>query len=280
MANIATQTTILTNARAVGSKNPKTGVQHGGIYYPAHTKNGKNVSARWEGNVALNGKPFFNANGEKVEGRTTFMRLVVWNGKNAAAGKGLADTFAKCVSVGKEISCNVRIESFDKRIFINGQPIVNPATGNVLTTQSHNFIFEDKLVFGDDSNKVIAGEITRWNGSATFDSRPKFWNTVGHADQIAWSQTIVPARMASTYKGGDVYGYARVIIPEGVQLAGQAPINQAAINTGTPPTEAANMLNQPAQTATPMNQPAQTAAPINQPAQTATVAVDANSTPL
>lgn len=250
MANIATQTTVLTNARAVGSKNPATGAQHGGIYYPAHMKNGKAVSARWEGNVALNGKPYINAEGTKVEGRATFMRLVVWNGKNVAAGKGLADTFAKCVSVGKEISCNVRIESFDKRIFINGQPITDPATGNVLTTQSHNFIFEDKLVFGDDSNKVVAGEISRWNGVATFDSRPQFWNVAGHADQVAWSQTIVPARMGASYKGGDIYGYARVILPEGAQLMGQALVNTAGVNAGVNagalPTDAANQLQNPA----------------------------------
>ena len=268
MSNIAVQTTTLTNARAVGSINPQTGFQHGGIYYPAYMKNGLPKPARWEGNIALNGKPYYNAAGEKVDGKATFMRLVVWNGKNVEVGRGLADTFAKCVSVGKEISCNVRIESFDKRIFLNGQPILD-AQGNAVTHQAHNFIFEDKLIFGADSNKVIGEETLRWNGAATFDSRPPMWNVLGHADQIAWSKTVVPARMNAVYNGGGDYGYARVIVPEGVQVitpqgnvqpntvqAGPAQMSPTLPNTtqngtvvpqGALPTTAAQTLQMPAQ---------------------------------
>jgi hypothetical protein len=243
MANIASQTTVLTNVRATGTKNP-AGEQFGGIYYPAHSKNGRTVSARWEGNIALNGKPYTNAAGEKVESKPVYMRLVVWNGKNSAAGKGLADTFAKCVSVGKEISCNVRMESFDKRLFVNGQPMLKQ-DGSAVTYQAINMVFEDKLIFGDDSGKVVAAEIARWNGQPTFDSRPQFWNIQGHADQQAWATHVVPARMASTWDGqSDRYGYARIIVPEGA-IVGNAPVQQAqqVPQVGALPTQAAAVLN-------------------------------------
>ena len=246
MSNIANQTTVITNARAVGSVDPSTQIRHGGIYYPAHMKNGVPKSARWEGMIALNSKPYTNNAGANMEGRKTFMRLVVWNGKNCVAGKGLADIFAKCVSVGKEISCNVRIESFDKRIFINGQPVLD-AQGNTITTQAHNFIFEDKLIFGDDSNKVILGETSRWNGAINFDSRPTLWNVAGHADQAAWANTVVPKRMEVEYNGGNIYGYARVIIPEGAQLTNQQVQHQQLIPSqqGIAPTAAAAQLQMP-----------------------------------
>lgn len=244
MANIATQTTTLVNVRAVGSKN-KAGEQFGGIYYPAHTKNGRGVSARWEGNVALNGKPYTDRQGAKQKGKSIFLRLVVWNGKNAPAGKGLADTFAKCVSVGKELSCNVRIESFEKRLFINGQAMLD-SQGNAIMHQAINFVFEDKLVFGADSGKVIATEIANYVGNSTFDSRPQFWNVQDHADQVAWSKTIVPLRMGVTWNGQtERYGYARVIIPEGsVVDAPQMPAQ------GALPTFAASQLTIPNQVQT------------------------------
>jgi len=281
MANIASQTTVLTNVRATGSKNA-AGEQFGGIYYPAHTKNGKNVSARWEGNIALNGKPYTNAAGERVEGKTTYMRLIVWNGKNSAAGKGLADVFAKSVSIGKEISCNVRIESFDKRLFINGQPMLKQ-DGSVVTYMAHNFVFEDKLVFGADSAKVVAAETARWNGQPTFDSRPPLWNVPGSGDQQAWSTLVAPARKAAVWDGqSDRYGYARVIVPEGAVIGNanmQQPamptqtnqVNQQTIPAGTMPTQAATIVNQPVNNAQPLpvNNAQTLSMPVNTQANTA-----------
>lgn len=241
MANIATQTTTLVNVRASGSKSPD-GEQFGGIYYPAHNKNGRSNSARWEGNVALNGKPYTDAQGVKQEGKTTFLRLVVWNGKNSPSG--LADTFAKCVSVGKELTCNVRIESFEKRLFINGQALLDPQ-GNAITHQAINFILEDKLVFGNDSSKVIATEVANYVGNSTFDSRPQFWNVQGHADQVAWATIIVPARMGSVWDGqSGRFGYARVIIPEGVIV--NQPQTQTNLQTqGTTTTTQQTQTNLP-----------------------------------
>lgn len=245
MSNIATQTTIISGARAVGSKN-QAGEQFGGIYYPAHSKNGKPVSARWEGNIAMNGKGYTDSNGQSQEGETTFIKLVVWNGKNAQAGKGLADTFAKCISVGKELGANCRLRSYQKRMFHNGQPLCDPQ-GNVIMIDSICLVFKDDLVFGDDSNKVILDETSRYDGNPSFGSRPPMWNVLGNPDQVKWAKEIVPARMAVVWDGqADRYGYARVIVPEGAIIGGgviQQNNNQATpINTGTTPTDAAAQL--------------------------------------
>ncbi len=220
MSNNSQQTTVWTNVRVLGSKNA-AGEQFGGIYYPAHTKNGDLVRGRWESLVAANKRPYTDKNGNKKESKPVIMRLVVWNGKNAAEGEGLADTFAKCVSVGKSLSCNVRISSFDKRMFVDGQPLTD-SKGNAVTYLGYNFIFEGNLDFGVDSQKVLAREIENYKGNATFDSRPEFWKKKGHADKKAWDDNISPARMKYKWNGQtEQYGYAR-IIPECIKTANAA----------------------------------------------------------
>lgn len=255
MSTIATQTTSLVSVRAAGSKN-LAGEQFGGVYYPPHVKNGLAVSGRWEGNVALNGKPYTDSQGQPKKAQTIYLRMVVWNSKNSEAGKGLADTFAKCVSVGKELSCNVRIESFEKRLFINGQAILDQQ-GNAITHPAINFVLEDKLIFGPDSNKVITLEINNYVGNATFNSRPRFWNVPEHADQVAWSKVIVPARMASVWDGvSERFGYARVIVPEGA-VAGnpQMPAQNAANGNAQAPAQGESPTAAAAHLAMPAGQP-------------------------
>lgn len=251
MSNVSSQNGNFVNGRAVGSKD-KYGAQYGGVYYPAHSKNGKAVSARWEGNFALNSRSYIDSQGETQEGKRTFMRMVVWNSKNAASGKGLADVFAKCISVGKELSCNYKIESFDKRMFVDGQPLLD-AAGNAVTYPAINFRIDDNVIFGDDSERVVAAEIGMYQGQANFFSRPQFWNVAGHADNVAW-KSIVAARMGCVWDGGPVYGYARTIIPEGAQIgvgqvaqqsmAGMVTANQQVLN-GMSPTGAAAALVKP-----------------------------------
>jgi len=152
--------------------------------------------------------------------------------------------------------------------------------GSAITYLAHNFVFEDKLVFGADSAKVVMAETARWNGNPTFDSRPPMWNVPGTGDQQAWSTIVAPARKASVWDGAsDRFGYARVIVPEGavvgnpnmqtvqtqvqtqaqtavqnqvqntVQTNGQqalaVPFNTQTVQTGTMPTKAAAILENP-----------------------------------
>jgi len=215
-SSLSTVVMFLSNVRTTGSKDAN-GIVHGGVYYPAHMKNGVPVSARWEGTVVANGRDWVDDQGQKHEGRRVYMRLVAWNSKNSAPGKGLADVMAKHASVGKALSCSVSAESFDKRIFVNGQPLVGP-DGQPITYQATVFRITGDLTFGDDSSKLVAAEIARYNGTMTFDSRPAQWNIPGTPDNEAWKQ-IIAARSATVFDGTKpTYGYARVIIPQNAQL--------------------------------------------------------------
>jgi hypothetical protein len=79
-----------------------------------------------------------------------------------------------------------------------------------------------------------------YNGQASFDGRPKFWNVLGHADKIAWDTVEGPARMAHAYDGtSPTYGYAKVYVPDGVKV-GNA--NVAEIPAGTTATTASAQL--------------------------------------
>ena len=230
--NIASQLFVVTGGRVCKSVDPKTGYEYGGVYYPAHSKNGEDIQARWCGKLAINEKPYYKGN-EKIE-PCQFVPIVVWNNKNAATGKGLADIFARSASKGKEISCHFTVKSFEKRIFYKNQPLLDEQ-GNARTYTSLDFTLKDNLIFGADSGKLIVRETSKWNGNPTFDSRPPYWNVMGHADQVAWSTIVVPARNASVYNGGPSYGYARVIIPNGVQLLNMTPQTQASPQQQAPP---------------------------------------------
>jgi hypothetical protein len=240
MANVSVAVATLMGIRSAGSKDSQ-GIAHGGIYYPAHTKNGKSVSARWEGNFIANGKAWTDAAGNQQEGRRNVIRLVVWNSKNSAPGKGMADVFAKYVSVGKEISCQADIETFMKRVFENGQPLVSPTTGQPIEINATVYRVSGNLIFGEDSAKHVAAEIAGWQGQLIpFGVRPAMWNVTGHADNEAWKQ-IIQLRASSMWDGqSGTYGYARVIVPEGAQLVNPAmpaqPVTNAQQGLGQPAT--------------------------------------------
>ena len=278
MSNKSGNLTSFVCIRSTGSKD-QAGNLFGGVYYPAHTKNGRSVSGRWEGNFAINGADYTDAQGQRQEGSSDYVRLVVWNSKNAASGKGLADVFAKCVSPGKEISCVCKIHTFQKRLFINGQPIAD-TQGQPITYPAVSFRVNDDVIFGADSNRSVAGEIAAFSGQMNFQSRPQYWNVVGHADNEAWKQ-IVAWRMAQIWDGqSGSYGYARVIVPEGAQVTmpGAQPstvgLSQGQPQPGMAPTVAAPLTQPAVATVAPIAQPAvaqptvqvQTTAPLAQPA--------------
>ena len=237
MANVSALHVNVVNARAAGSKDPKSGVIFGGIYFPDHrTREGKILPAHWEGNVFINHLGYTDREGNYVEPSNDLIRITAWNGRNSAPGKGLADLFAKIVSVGKEFSCSLTMKQFMKRLFINNQPMAD-AQGNPITYPSYTWTVKDDLIWGDDAANVIAQEIANWAAypNPTFFSRPAYWNVPGHADHEAWKY-ILQQRMALVYNGESVYGYARVMIPEGAQL-----VNRAQMQTSAPTAAATGM---------------------------------------
>jgi len=217
--------------RAAGSKNVEAGTVHGGIYFPAHELKGKKISARWEGNFFVNHLGYTDSQGVEHEPSNDLIRLTAWNGRNAAAGKGLADVFAKLIGVGKEISCDLRLNQYMKRLVLNGVPQAMQ-DGTPITYPGYNFTVIGDILWGADSANLVANEIAQWANykQASFFSRPPFWNVPNTEDAATW-KAIITARMAHLYDGSGTYGYARVMIPEGAVLlnaAAPAPMQQPA----------------------------------------------------
>jgi hypothetical protein len=223
------------NARVVGHAH--NGYRYGSLYFPAGTINGKAIGARTEFNLAINRRGYTNGEGQFVEGRLDVIRVVAWNSKSSQPGKGLADILAKILSTGKEITFEqLELQVFDKRLFYNGQPVPNPATGQPYTYQAISFIVRGDFHLGNDSEKLIGAEESVFatnGGQLTFGSRQPGWSVQGSEQNTAWKQHLKD-RMNHLYDGqAESYGYARVIKKEG--LVTTPNVN---VPTGTTPTQA------------------------------------------
>ena len=229
MANNSSEHINFVNLRAAGTKDHATGIIYGGNYFPEHSRNGKIINARWEGKCFINRMGYTDANNVYHEPKNDVVQIVAWNGRNSAPGKGLADMFAKIVSVGKEFSCDLRLNTYQKRLFVNNQPIAD-AQGQPVTYLATDFIVDGKLIWGADAAAIVAQEIANWASYpfASFFSRPPLWDKIGQADNETWKTYINPARMQAIYTEGPAYGYARVLLPEGATLVNHAapPVQQ------------------------------------------------------
>ena len=240
MASFSKQKFFGMCARVAGSKNPVTGEQHGGVFYPACTKNGKHQNARFETTIALNRRDYVDPTGQKHEGKADYIKMVAFNSAESKPGHGMADMLAKAITPGKEITIEGELRSGPKRLFVNGVPITD-AAGNQIEYTAHNILLTDMPLYGADSDKVIAAEAAAYAGQPSFNSRPACWNLVNHVDKTTWQTIVAPWRNAQTWKGEPTFGYARVIVPEGAVVdpaygAVTGPIPGAA------PTDAAAQL--------------------------------------
>ena len=258
MANNSSEHINFVNLRAAGTKDHATGIVYGGNYFPEHSRNGKIINARWEGKCFINRMGYTDANNVYHEPKNDVVQIVAWNGRNSAPGKGLADMFAKIVSVGKEFSCDLRLNTYQKRLFVNNQPIAD-AQGQPVTYLATDFIVDGKLIWGADAAAIVAQEIANWASYpfASFFSRPPLWDKVGQADNETWKTYINPARMQAIYTEGPAYGYARVLLPEGATL----------VNHAAPPVQQQQPVQQPVQQPMqqPVMQPVQQMQPMQQP---------------
>ena len=202
----------ITGAVSAGSKDAN-GREYGGIYFPAHEKNGRKIAARFEVTIFANLGTLNN----KENNRT--YRIVAWNSNNATPGRGLADIMAKTISFGKTFHPVIDdVRNVDKRLFINGEPAIGP-DGNVITYPTHSFRLDGVPILGPDSAKTVANEIANWDGSTfSFTSRPPQWNVPGTTDAALWQQ-ICNARKNLVYDGkSPEYGFCRVIVPDNARV--------------------------------------------------------------
>lgn len=182
-------------------------------YFPAHSKNGNNVSARCTINAFMN----IASRANNGEGQSTVVPLTAW-------GK-LADVCAKSLSPGKEFHCSAELKGYEARVFHNQQPIVMP-DGTTLTTNKLGFSIT-KLLFGEESAKHIANEIQS-------GIRPPDWNLAGGAGSNAWRETLQKRNTLAFDPTQPVFGYAKVILPQGPGIGAytQQPAGYVAPQTG------------------------------------------------
>lgn len=163
-------------------------------YFPAHSKNGVNISARCTINAFMN----IASRANNGEGQSTVVPLTAW-------GK-LADVCAKSMSPGKEFHCTAELKGYEARVFHNQQPVVMP-DGSTLTTNKLGFSIT-KLLFGEESAKHIANEIQS-------GIRPPDYNLAGSASYNAWRETLKKRNLLAFDPTSPVFGYAKVILPQG-----------------------------------------------------------------
>jgi len=171
-------------------------------YFPAHSKNGVNISQRCTINAFMN----IASKANNGEGRNDVINFTAW-------GK-LADVCAKSMSPGKEFHCSAKLKTYDARVFYNQQPVTMP-DGTILTTRKMGFSITE-LTFGDESAKHIANEIQS-------SIRPADWNMAGAAGYTAWRETLKKRNTLVFDPTLPVFGYAKVILPQGPGIGAYTP---------------------------------------------------------
>lgn len=171
-------------------------------YFPAHSKNGVNISARCTINAFMN----IASRANNGEGQSTVVPLTAW-------GK-LADVCAKSMSPGKEFHCSAELKGYEARVFHNQQPVVMP-DGTTLTTNKLGFSIT-KLLFGEESAKHIANEIQS-------GIRPPDWNLAGSPGSNAWRELLQKRNAMAFDAAQPVFGYAKVILPQGPGIGAYTP---------------------------------------------------------
>ena len=241
------------NIVAAGSKNPQTGRSNGGVYFKGYQKPGGDiVPARWEGNFFINsfgtkrdaaGNPILNPqNGAPVPLPNKVVRLTAWNGRNSQPGKGLADLMAKCISIGKQMSCMCMLNIYDANVRDkNSGVVLQYSDGTPITTPRAGFtIIGGSFEFGNDSTKTVITEIQSWDPNNPnmdiFFRRPPQWNMANTPDNQNW-ETLRALRQSQTHiEGNAEYGFARIA---SIQANAQVP-------QGITPQVAAAVAQQPA----------------------------------
>lgn len=163
-------------------------------YYPAHSKNGVNISQRLVINAFMN----IASRANNGQGRNEVITLTAW-------GK-LADSCAISMSPGKEFHCFAELHTYDGRVFVNNQPLVGN-DGQPITTRKTSFTIV-RLLFGMESAKTIAMEIQQ-------GIRRPMWDKEGTPDYEHWRQVLNMRKGLQFTPGAPMFGYAKVATIQG-----------------------------------------------------------------
>ena len=248
----------------VSAVKDEQGKRFSGNYIPAHTKNGKNNSGRFDFTLVMNKNTYYDTNGVLITPKPIYYNISAWNGKNAVPGRGMADILAKALSIGKEVKyIRTEIVPYDRRVFDNRQPVVSAETNQPLITVATGYKLLERPEYGNDGATTVANEIKNWIKCHNFESRPPGWNIVGSDDVGKWNDVKAARKAAICDPAAHSYGFALITIPVGAQVTNfnQPPAQQQDLSTtpvqqenlptpgATPPAQQEN-LPQPGATPT------------------------------
>jgi hypothetical protein len=192
--------------------------QASSIYYPAHSKNGVNVSQRLVINAYMNIAS--KANGGK--GRSEVISTTSW-------GKA-ADVLALCITPGKEFSVFADLHVYQGRVWYNDQPLTAP-DGTAITTKKYGYTIR-QFDLGNDAFKHIMNEIQA-------GLRGMNWWMQGTAEYENF-RAMLKGRMTIQFDPSiPSFGFAEVRMPEGANVAAyipNQPTNAAAMPVAVPMT--------------------------------------------
>jgi hypothetical protein len=176
-------------------------------YVPPHIDaKGKEQNARVTIPVRANSHRGFDRNGQP--GRKDDFKLT-------AFGK-LADTCCRSCSPGKALDVVVGMNSFMKKVFNPDGSLRLDQAGQVIETAANGYTIQ-QIVFGEESRKFITEEIQ--NGL-----RPADWDVPGSPGSQHWAN-LLQQKSAMVWDGNSpTFGFARVVIPQGIRLKGAAPV--------------------------------------------------------
>lgn len=171
-------------------------------YIPAHINAaGKRINAKCTIPVAKNSHKGTRQDG--TSGRTDYFSVTCW-------GK-LADIMARSCPPGKALDLVCEPRSYMGKLFNSDGSLRLDSAGQPIEVPKMSFNVVMSPVFGEESAKQIATEIAE-------AKRPQNWNVEGHPDYQLWTQ-ILQQRQAYNWDGQSrEFLWARVVIPQGVQL--------------------------------------------------------------
>ena len=191
--SLGTALEIISNCHVAGQPTYTKGYQR--------ASDGKSISAKCKVPVIVN-LPF---------DKKYSTHLIFW-------GKA-ADIAAKSCSKGKQfIYVDGTPESFVGTLFNQDGSLRMGADGQPVKT-TKKALNVNNFRFGADSPKVIAEEIQS-------GVRPADFHIPGSPGALRWAQ-VLEGRRADTYKGGDAFGYARVVQPN-IGQPNMTPVSKSA----------------------------------------------------
>lgn len=175
-------------------------------YYPAHSKNGVNISARCTVRGCIN----IPARKKGMPEKTIWLTFTFW-------GK-VADVAARSMSPGKEFDVlEYDLNQYEGQVYYRDMTQTPPkniavtiqtAQGPVPLKDTKIGIGVRRFRFGAEASKFIAADKRRMPG----------WDQEGTPANAAWKAALAQQNAMQYTPGAAQFGYARVIVPTGAGI--------------------------------------------------------------